>query len=73
VMSNTTNLAGIRYAKLEITVLVAFFVTMFDFEVVHANGTLLSESPGINPRDLTMRPPESPLYFKVRPGKLVSQ
>jgi hypothetical protein len=64
--------AGIRYAKLEIAVLISFFVTMFDYDVVYADGSLLKESPPVNPADLTMRPPVTPLYFNVRPGKLAN-
>ncbi|KAF2667598.1 cytochrome P450 [Microthyrium microscopicum] len=59
--------AGIRYAKLENYVLLAFFVSMFDFEVCYADGSPLKESPPTPPADLTMRAPSPPLYMKVRP------
>ncbi|CCC12428.1 hypothetical protein SMACR_06508 [Sordaria macrospora] len=57
---------GMRLAKLEITILVANFVGMFDFLLCDAKGRHMSEAPETNRSNHTSSGPDTPVRLKYK-------
>jgi sterol 14-demethylase len=59
-----------RLAKLEITLIVAYFVSQFDFELSDKHGNPTSEPPRLPDRnEHTAQKAKVPVYLRYRPRR----
>ena len=63
---------GMRFAKLEQNIIAAFFVALFDFELLDHNLQVLAAPPPVNYNNWTAAGPEKKVHlrFKVREGAM---
>ena len=57
-------IVGMRFAKLENNLITAFWLAMFDYELVDKAGNPTSEIPLININDVTAHKPSNTKYLK---------
>jgi hypothetical protein len=53
-----------RFAKLENNIITAFFLAMFDYELVNAKGEPLTEIPREDMNGFTADKPKNPVHLK---------
>ncbi|KAH9996992.1 cytochrome P450 6A1 [Xylariaceae sp. FL0662B] len=59
---------GMRFAKLEMALITAYFVAMFDFELSDADGNPTTEAPPpVSRNQHSAKKPAKPVYFRYRP------
>ena len=56
---------GMRFAKLEMNVILAHFLAMFDYYLCDRNGALVKELPKVDVQGHSSKKPDKPVYFKV--------
>ncbi|KAF2456488.1 cytochrome P450 6A1 [Lineolata rhizophorae] len=57
---------GMRFAQLEVRIVTAFFLAMFDFELVDENGNLTSRLPKIDRNGTSAGKPDEPVFLKYK-------
>lgn len=60
---------GMRFAKLEQNVITAFFLAMYDFELVDGSGKPKEELPKVEFNSQTAVKPKEKVFLKIRPVK----
>lgn len=55
----------IQFAKMEMNMLLAFFVAKFDYQLVEADGTPTTRVPEIDNEAWAVHKVEDPVYFKL--------
>ncbi|KAI1328546.1 cytochrome P450 6A1 [Xylariaceae sp. FL0255] len=58
---------GMKFAKLEMAFIAAYFVAMFDFELSDADGNQVKSVPGMNFNLHSAKKPETPIYLRYKP------
>ena len=56
---------GMRFAKLEMSVILAHFVAMFDYQLCTHDGQIATKLPKANVNGFTASKPSEPLFLKV--------
>lgn len=57
---------GMRFAKLENTLIVAFFLAYFDFELTDKHGDAMKETSSVNRNEHTASKPRDPMYLQYK-------
>jgi sterol 14-demethylase len=60
---------GMRFAKLENNIITAFWLAMFDYELVDGKGNLTRQLPNVNINAFTAHKPNPKVYFKYKVRK----
>jgi hypothetical protein len=55
---------GMRFAKLENNIITAFWLAMFDYELVDARGNPTTEIPREDINGFTAQKPKTPIHLK---------
>ncbi|KAG4435810.1 hypothetical protein IFR05_008702 [Cadophora sp. M221] len=55
---------GMRFAKLEMNMIVAFFVATYDYTLVDKQGLAIPQPPPLNRNNMAASKPDTPLYLK---------
>ena len=56
---------GMRFAKLEMNVIIGHFLAMFDYHLCDRSGKLVEELPKVDLQSHSAKKPDEPVYFKV--------